>query len=272
MALTANVHIGVAARGDKTVLKQVFCTPPFKVADVTEDKRQRQLQLMLMSSSPGILDGDAYHLSIDLGQGANLRLETQSYQRIFQMQNSAIQTFEVTMAPHSSFTYLPLPVVPHKQSSLIAKNKIVLAEGCTLLWSEVISCGRKLNNEVFQFRRYHSLTEIFLKEKLVVKENLLLQPGIVKLDAIGQMEGYTHQATLLYLNEKKEMAPLLSVLAEKLEGEDGIAVGVTALPVNGIMVRLLGHKAEQLFQLLQQAAAIICSFKPSGFPKTEAYV
>lgn len=257
MPLNAILDLKTGLRNGKTVLQKSFCTQPFKIADVTEDRSSRQLKLMLMSSSPGILDGDRYNMSVAIGEGCDLELTTQSYQRLFQMQHGASQNLKVEMEEGSSFVYLPHPVVPHRNAVFTSKNKIYLAENCTLLWGEVINCGRKLNGEVFQFSLYHNLTEIYLNKRLAVKENILLRPQQTDLSAIGQLEGFSHQATLLYLKEHSNVPSSLEHLVDELEREDNILFGVSALPVNGLVVRLLGHKAEQLFHILQSLAGAL---------------
>ena len=98
--------------------------------------------------------------------------------------------------------YLPHLSVPHEGSDFTARNKIYLVDNCSLVWGEVLTCGRKLNGEVFLFSKYHNVTEIFLNNKLIIKENLLIQPGQINVNAIGQLEGYTHQASLIYLDNQ----------------------------------------------------------------------
>ena len=53
--MNAQLHIQTALRNGITYLKNCYATPPFKLANITEDKQSHELQLMLMSSSPGIL-------------------------------------------------------------------------------------------------------------------------------------------------------------------------------------------------------------------------
>src|SRR5678816_4642739 len=91
MALTAKLHIETALQNERTVFTKSFCTAPFKIANITEDKQQDRLQIMLMSSSPGILDDDEITLQIHVGERCSLELQTQSYQRLFQMKNGARQ-------------------------------------------------------------------------------------------------------------------------------------------------------------------------------------
>ncbi|HEY0056365.1 MAG TPA: urease accessory protein UreD [Pedobacter sp.] len=257
--MISNLHIQVSVRGDISYLKKAYYTPPIKIADIREDKRDRTLQLMLMSSSPGVLDGDEYFMKIELDEGSSLSLHSQSYQRLFDMQTGASQQLSLHMSNNSSFTYLPHPVVPHKSSSFTSKNMLYLASNCSLVWGEVLSCGRKLNGEEFLYSKYHTLTQIFLNGKLVVKENLLSMPAVGNIHAIGQSEGYTHQASLIYLDEKADKKTLSETILDYLSDQKSLASGISATPVRGIIVRLLGNKAEQLHTILKDIAGIIKS-------------
>jgi urease accessory protein len=271
MALTSKVYIETALRQHKTVLRKSFCNPPFKIADVTEDKLQSRLQLMLMSSSPGVLDNDEYSFQIDLDENSSLQLSTQSYQRLFQMQKGATQLMNIHLKPGASFDYLPHPLVPHENSIFFANNKIYLSDDCSLTWGEVMSCGRKLNGEVFKFSSYHSITEIYKNGRLVVKENLLMEPAAIDPVSVGQMENHTHQASLIFIDEKTKVPELVDELNRYLNLQTDISFGVSALHVNGLIVRLLGYKAEQLFDILKYISGYCESVNQPKILKVNVY-
>ncbi len=252
--MIAKVHIEAARLNGNTFLKSSFCNQPLKLADITEDRNDHKLRLMLMSSSPGILDNDEYKVDIHLDEDCAVELETQSYQRLFQMKTGAWQQMEVRMQKGSSFTFLPHPSVPHESSIFLSKNKFYLSERCLLIWGEVLTCGRKLNGEVFRLSRYHSVTEIFLSGKLIVKENLLVDPSLVNVSVLGQLEGYTHQASLTCVGSMLSKSTIENI-HELLLPEANISFGVSALSVDGFIVRLIGYKAEQLYNILKMIAA-----------------
>jgi urease accessory protein len=256
MAMNASLHIQVAQRRENSFLQKAFFTPPFKLADITEDRSSGPVRLMIMSSSPGVLDGDVYDIRIELSCGAMLQLDTQSYQRLFHMKGSASQTISVYMGEGASLTYLPHPVVPHSESSFTTATKIFLAKNCSLAWGEVITSGRKLNGESFLFSKFHSTTEIFLEGKLVVKENLLLLPHLHDLSVLGQLEGFSHQASLIFMNREMP-GDLLSVVAAFLDQQEKIMYGCTYLQSPGVFIRLLGSSAEQLHGLLQSTTQLM---------------
>jgi urease accessory protein len=255
---------------NKSFLKHSFYTPPFKAADITEDSSSGILQLMLMNVSPGILDGDDYRIEINVGENSSLHLHTQSYQRLFTMKASAFQLMNVHLEKNSSFIFLPHPTVPHAASAFKAENNIFLSAGCELLWGEILTCGRKGCGEIFSFTQYHNLTRIYYNEKLVVKENLLLRPITAQLDTFGQWEGYTHQASLIYWNEKSTMISLMAALHELLKDAPGLCLGISLLPVHGLLIRVLGNSAERIFDLFKEMETFICRQKLDAITKIES--
>lgn len=255
--MNARLHIQTILRNDITCLKQSYFTAPFKVANITEDKRSKQLHLMLMSSSPGILDEDEYEIKIELDKGSELELHTQSYQRLFNMRTGAKQLMEVYLQKGASFVYLPHPAVPHENSIFTATNRIYLKDDCRLMWGEVLTCGRKLNGEIFQLSKYHNITEVFINDKPVIKENLLMQPSLINTNSMGQLEGFTHEASLICLDEKADGMEISNAVHEYLSLQKEMIFGITSAPVNGLLIRLLGYKAEQLHECLKAISKII---------------
>ena len=84
--MIAKLHIETFSRNEITQFGNCYFSPPLKVMNITEDKLAKDLHLMIMSSSPGILDRDGYELKVDVAQNCSLQLHTQSYQRLFDMQ------------------------------------------------------------------------------------------------------------------------------------------------------------------------------------------
>jgi urease accessory protein len=254
--VNALLHIQSAERNGITYLKQSYCTPPFKVANITEDKKAGPLHLMLMCSSPGVLDGDDYQLKFNIEENAHLHLHTQSYQRLFNMKQGARQKQEFYLQKNASLIYIPHPSVPHKQSIFTTCNKIYLEGNNKLIWGELLTCGRKLNGEQFDFIKYHSVTDIYMQGRLAIKENWLVQPGITNLQAIGQWEGYTHQASLIILNNQDNIPLYYDAINHFLLQQQEISFGISTLPHSGLIVRILGYKAEQLFNCLNRIAML----------------
>ena len=93
--MNSRVYIETYQRDDITYLKDSFSNRPFKIADIRENHQNPCLELMLMSSSPGLLGGDNYEIEVLIKAGGALQLKTQAYQRIFTMDAVATQTMTV---------------------------------------------------------------------------------------------------------------------------------------------------------------------------------
>lgn len=265
--MKAIVDINVAERNGISYLKKAYCTSPFKIMDITELKTEGKLNLMLMNASPGILDGDHYEMNIDIDAGVDLQIQTQAYQRIFQMKTGASQNMKVSMAANASFCYLPHPTVPHGQSSFIAINDFYLENNCRFVFGEILTCGRKLNQEVFLLSKYQSISRLFVNNKLLIKENLLMQPSLIPVAAIGQLEGFTHQASIILFHTGFQLSTIQQELVALLSAEKNIEFGISSTPLNGLIIRMLGNGAEQLFNCLQQVNQIFqqASYKKSVY-------
>ncbi|NLR61397.1 urease accessory protein UreD [Chitinophaga polysaccharea] len=240
-------------KNGRSFLRDTYFTRPFRVANVGEHKTDPSLYLMVMSSSPGILDGDHYDIDIKVESNSRLQLQSQSYQRLFNMQRGAQQQQLVTLEPNSVFSYVQHPVVPHENAIFKGRNIIRMGDNCELTFGEIVTCGRKHSGEVFRFSHFQNVTSVFFGDKLIVKDNVLLQPQLLSMEAIGQMEGYTHQATLIYVNTGAGVAAdLPDQLYALLEEEEGIIAGASASGPYSTVVRILGNGGEQLFNCLRK--------------------
>jgi len=258
--MQSEVAIRVDVRGGRSRLVSSYFTPPFKVADTTEDRRAALLHLMLMCSSPGVLDGDDLTIRVEVGEHGQVWLHTQSYQRLFRMRQGAVQRVEVRMEKGACLCWLPHPCVPHENAIFTGINQIFLSKDCKFVWGEVLTCGRKLNGEVFNFSKYHMRTEVFVDGELALLENVCLRPSVLSVGMPGQMEGFTHQASLLVMGKgagerKREIDAYLSERC--LE----ILFGVSEGPAGSLVVRILGNKAEPLYDCLKGIAGMLMSAK-----------
>ncbi len=261
--MISQCNIVTVLRNGRTILQESYCTQPFKIANITEDKKESQLQLMIMTASPGLLDGDDHRYDLKLLEGTSLKLESQCYQRLYHMKTGAYQQMNICLSEGAHLTFIPHPCVPHEAAAFKTKNTIHLQNDCSLIWGEILTCGRAGSGESFIFSKVHSLTEIYINQKIAIRENILMQPNIKSLAGIGMLEGFTHQATLFFLDEKKDMAVIRKMFYDKLAQFDTIEFGISIAPVNGLILRIFGYKAEQLFNILKSIGGMLESEKNS---------
>ncbi|MHC5201293.1 urease accessory protein UreD [Myroides sp. LJL119] len=234
-------------------LKDAYVTPPFRIVPVGQYKKDKAAYLMIMSTSPGLLDGDDHQISVTLEPDCILQLQTQSYQRLYHMQDKSMQTTKVYMQKGSKFSYVPHPIVPQNSSFFISKNMFYMQDDAHLAFSDIITCGRKGSGEEFEYNHFQNLTEIYHNNKLVVKDNVLLKPKEMPIQDIGLLEGYTHQGTFIYYNTAGIPVDQLQEQFYNRYGDlSQIEFGISSLQGDGFMIRVLGQGAEQIFTIFKE--------------------
>ena len=245
--MKSQLKISTYQRDNITYLKDSFASFPYKIAETREDKSHSCLELMLMSAAPGIFNQDDHTIDIVVDAKTALSLTTQAYQRYFKMKEGARMLFNVIVKEGATFIHLPHPLVPHQNSDVVAENKIFLQEGARLVWSDILCCGRKLNGEVFQFKKLENHTSIFYRNMLVINEHVRYEPFKKKVDQFGHFENYSHTGTLYVLGETINKASVVSIVESLLSQKIDLCFGVTELGQLGIVLKCLANKAEDIF-------------------------
>ncbi len=239
---------------EQTILKDVYFTTPFNLVEVRENKKNQLLEMMVMSSSPGILNDDFYDISIEVIDGSALNLQTQSYQRIFVSEKGTNQNMGISVGDNGYFSHVPHPVVPHKGARYTARNTINIKDSSTLLWGEILTCGRKYmgDGELFQFKKYHAITEIYQENVMIFKDNLYIVPDEINMNEFGQYEGYTHQGSLFFIAPSIDITQRMEKISNRLSKEEGITYGISKVMDNAYALRILGNEGQQLYTLFTQ--------------------
>ena len=249
------------SQSGKTQLAEYFATPPFKVITLPsyDDAWANGLNAMQMSSSPGVLAGDVLDIDISLAKLTALSLNTQAFTRVQAMNEgeNAMQTTHISLAENSRLFYLPHPLVLHKDSAFKQQTQIEMGEQSELIYGEIVAIGRVLNGERFTFRQFSSHLKIYVlqndgKKRPRVSDCIQWCPSKMNLTALSQMENYSHQGSLTYLNLAKSNAEIkqqVQALQHQFADEKDLLLGISLLNESGLMVRVLGYRAETI-QLL----------------------
>ena len=256
--MDSSLVIKIEQRNGNSFLRDAYVTPPFRIVPVGQYKKDKAAYLMIMSSSPGLLDNDLHDIRINMDADTVLQLQTQAYQRLYNMKSGAAQHTTLRMAAGSSFSYVPHPVVPQTEARFQSVNKIYMEDGCQVLWSDIVTCGRKMSGEEFKYHSFQTRTEVYLNQKMVVKDNVLLSPKVMPVSGMGMFEGYTHQGSMLFYSAKNiDVNTYIDRIYENYQSAKGIVFGISALKENGFMIRVLGNGAEQLYKIFKEIENVL---------------
>lgn len=253
------IKINVERDGHQSRLKESYHNAPYKLTHYGSPRAQDHLEMIIMSASPGIMDKDSLVIDVHVKENAQLKLFTQSFNKLHPMKEGASQETNVLLDKDSVFNYVPHPVTPFKDSIFKTVNTIHVNDGATLIWGDIISAGRVHRDEVFAFRKLHSITRIYQDGKLLVTDNQCLLPQEQPVSDLLFFEGYTHQATLIYCGPfaklmKGEMDEILT-----MEYED-VSFGFTECAENTLLLRAVGTDGELLYSFLTMLAQMCWVF------------
>ncbi|MDH2924908.1 urease accessory protein [Nicoletella semolina] len=238
----------------KTQLDRCFVSPPFKLLTLPATYTtswHNELNAVQMSSSPGLLGGDRLNVRVSLAPKTSLSLSTQAFTRVQAMNHNgyAEQNTHIQLAPDSRLFYLPHPLVLHKESAFKQTTLIELSERNQLIYGEIIAVGRILNHEQFAFRHFSSYLRIVSQGKPLLSDRIQWQPQSMPLTALSQMEDFTHQGTLVYINlsfSEQQLKKLTNELQAEFSSTPQLMLGISQLNQNGILIRSVGYRAENI--------------------------
>jgi len=257
--MDSKIVLNVAKEDGRSRLKESYHNAPYKLTHYGAANLTDHLEMIIMSASPGIMDTDHLHIDVHVKEEAQLKLFTQSFNKLHPMKTGASQHTDVQVASGGILHYIPHPVTPFKDSIFKATNHIHLAEDAVLMWGDIISVGRIYMKEAFEFDRLHTQTKIFRSGKLAFIDNQLLQPKKQPIQKMLFFEGYTHQATFLFSalfaqELKSELDEILTV-----EYND-ISYGFTQASSDVVILRALGSDGELLYDFLQMLGQLCWDF------------
>ena len=100
--------------------------------------------------------------------------------------------------------------------------------------------------EKFQYSSVQLKTKVYVNNKIVLLDNLLINPRKDDVTKLGFFEGYENFGTLLVIN-KEINDSVISDLREKLTKLNlPIDFGVSKLEVNGFVLRVLGNLSQHI--------------------------
>lgn len=277
-----------------TVLSELYATMPFKVMrpfSLADDELvgagprarratgelARGAQAMVMSASAGVMAGDDQSVEVAVGAGAALQVTTQSYEKIHRMEGdgSARRVTRLSVGPGGYLDYRPQPQIPFAGSDYASETTAELADDtAALVYEEVLSCGRAARGERFGYRRYRNHVLVRVGDEPVYLDNTIYDPALMDMEGLGLYEGFTHLANLVLVNVGvmpgafeaardylRDQTGVIGAAAGgpvgAAQGSEAVAGGITRLGSGDVAVRLLGHRAQRLGDVLARVRALL---------------
>lgn len=237
--------------GDITDIKDMFMTPPLRVmrpffdGDFTD--------IMLMTSSPGLLEGDRQVHSYHAKENTRARVLSQSYEKVHPVSENGRTRRSTNIRVDKGGTLICkfLPVIFYKDSRFINRVEIDLEDSSSkLIYVESFVAGRIGRGESFEFRDFSNIIKANLGGELIYFENNYVDPKEIAYDQIGFFEGFDHFSSLIIFNfnEAEKLKEEIQKILESQEKKLGIHAGVSTSFRNDMQVRILANMGQDIVE------------------------
>lgn len=249
---TSILRVKSAIKDGHAYLSDVAFSAPFKIMKPFH-VGERGLQVLVLTASAGIMEGDTQEIEIIAGEGSKLEFLTQAYEKIHKMEEGeAVRKTKLVVGKNAQLKYHPLPTIPFAKSAYRSETEIELEdESARLIFTEVLSCGRAARGEKFEYRYYHNLVTAKQAGHYIYRDNTIYEPEKFEMEGMGMYEGYTHLASMLLCNYEIG-DETLSQMMEFLDETENIDGAVTRSNHGDIVIRILGKSGQHLTNICEK--------------------
>ncbi len=256
-------HLRLAAACDargRTYLASQSFRAPFHLSKPYWDGAV--LQVQVVNSTAGILEGDRLDADVTVGRGASLLVTTPSAARAFMMRGrgaSCTQGFRVQ--EDGWLEYAPEPLIPHRDAEYRQATRLAVAEGGSAAFFDALTPGRVGRGECWAWRRLRLSLEVHYADEPVLRECL---------DA----DGPTVAAAAAFYGTPEACIGTLVLITPRLAAHDPVWdavralharerwVGASALRRGGWIVRMIAANGQILRDTVRDLRALFAPALP----------
>ena len=244
-------------RDDKTIMSEKFFTPPFKVMLPIYERTDDVMQVLLLMSAPGIMEGDIQKFDFTIKEGAKAEYCTQSYEKVHRMiDGQGTREVFINVEKDGFFYYHPLPIMPYKDSAVENDTVITLQDdSAKLVYEEILCSGRVACGESFDYRYFNNIVSVRKAGKLIYRDNTQYRPDEFDMEGIGMFEGYTHLANQVHFNMNRS-DDWIAEVENMIKDAPDMDGGCTRLSTGDVVVRFFGKSADPMEKLLKAIEAL----------------
>ena len=262
------VQLEMEGRNDcKTVIKNLMVKPPLLIqkAMYPDANNPSTAHIYIMSSACGILQGDRLKIDIRASENSNAYVTTQSATNIYKTENQlSSQLINILVEKNSYLEFIPKQIIPHKSAEFYQEVNIKIDQSSTLVYSEIISCGRIAYGEEFDFNSLIFRTNVFNeKDKILFSDAMNIEPKKRKRlfeNLYGKKKIFSTIYIISKVLDNENLDNEINSLLQSMQ----ITGGVSQLPNKaGILIRILSDSIDEIEKTTFKITNIIKSKKSS---------
>jgi urease accessory protein len=219
--------------------------PPWKVVRAFRQPGAGVL-VHLNNVSGGVLAGDRLALDVTVQSGALAQITTTGATRLYRHRAGALdseQSATFFVGENARLEYLPDPLIPYAGSRHTQRTRIRLDAGASLFWWEVLAPGRQASGESFAFERLRIDSEVRTRNRPLLREDFLLEPGKRPLAVTARMREYSYVASFYVCQDGRpaafwrDLEDVMNAEAARHTHRGETIWGASTLVSDGVIVR-----------------------------------
>lgn len=242
-------------KGGKTSPAKSISKGLVKISPNMRLNRESIPTYFLLGLGGGYVEGEKYRNRIELKDNTRSIITTQASTKVYKCLKGKVieQNTELVLGENSVLEFLTDAVILYKDAIYKQVNNIILKKSSTLIYCDGITSGWSPEGAEFQYSSVQLSTKVYLDNKLVLLDNLLVDPREDDVTKLGFFEGYRNFGTLLVISDyiSEEVIDKFRVMLD--EANLPIYYGISKLEVSGFVLRVLGNLTQDI-----EAAIMVC--------------
>ncbi|MBW4691754.1 MAG: urease accessory protein UreD [Lyngbya sp. HA4199-MV5] len=238
-----SVRIGLD-RNHQSFVQRQYATYPFRLSralrlDPTDPHRT---YLYIMNSSPGLLAGDVFQISVRLLDRTALYLTDQSATKVHQMAADycARIHYEVEIGSGASLEYAPEPIILYRDANLKQTMRVTLAPTGSLFLSDMMVPGRLARGECFHFHHYINRLNVYTPDGNLIFADAMQLKGNGQQHLSPLFASQPILASIILVLPDGDLHTLSLELEQFAQTQTDVMVASSLLPnCNGFLVRVM---------------------------------
>ena len=242
------IELVLEQKDNRTITSKKYYEGLVKVSANIRNDREKIPTYYLLQLGGGYIEGEKYKNIFRIKDNTRAIITTQASTKVYKCEHGNVVTQETTidLGENSVLEYITDTVILYKNAMYKQVNNIYLKDTSTLIYSDGITAGWSPEGEKFTYKKVQLKSNVYINNKIVLLDNLIVNPRENDVTKLGFFEEYLNFGTLLIIN-KNINSNVIEELRKDLEKiELPIDFGISELEVNGFVLRVLGNLTQNI--------------------------
>ncbi|HHJ5066924.1 TPA: urease accessory protein UreD [Enterococcus hirae] len=250
-SIDGKIELIFSGNSGRTIAEKVYHEGNMRVSSNVELSNEKTPMYFLIGTGGGLIEGEKYQIDIDAMQGTHAILKTQTPTYVYKCLNGKHTEQIINLNLKDSFIeYITDEVIPYANAIYSQTTTINMDKNSTLIYSDGITSGWAPNEKSFLFTKVKQKTQIFMDDKLIFNDILLLDPQNQPINETGYFEGKENYNSLVIIDSRIDKAFIDKLQLELTDKYSKIKHGVSLLNIPGMVLRTLSQTAYENKKLI----------------------